>query len=301
MKEKIAAVVILLIAVISSFGCGASKEFTAKPVALSKPAPEAAPVPLENITAGKDAAFVFAAQKYDPLSEDRYLAYVIEAKDRDAAALAKEKAAALQRAVAEAEAQLGTSSQQVVLIDTNPTNSDSDSSSGDSGGSAGDSVDADEPAPSSNERYYNTAAGYSIDFPDGWVIADDELADFQLVAAISPPVGNTSQLLETIGVAVEELPLELSSEEYLDMCVLGFKATFDDFQEVSRSDFTLDGRTGRKMVFTFNNDGTPMKDVLYEVVKGSKAYVIAGAAEAATYSEYEGRFDATASSFKFEN
>ncbi len=121
-----------------------------------------------------------------------------------------------------------------------------------------------------------------------------------MAAAVSPRAGDGDDFLENIGVAAELLPVELTSDEYLEMAVLGLQSSMPEFQEVNRSDFTFDGQPGKKLVFTYVINGTTFKDAFYEVVKGTKVYVIVGTAKASTYGDYKGYFDACAASFKFE-
>ncbi len=93
-KANIAALLILIVS-LTAFGCVEGKEFKAEPVALAKPAPEPEPVPLDKIIAGNDAAIVFAGTNYDALTNDKFLNYIINAKDRDVEERAKEAAAEL--------------------------------------------------------------------------------------------------------------------------------------------------------------------------------------------------------------
>ena len=303
MKETIAAILMLLIA-LSSFGCADGKEFKATPVVLSKKAPEAPPVPLDQIIAANDAALTFAGEKYDALGEDRYLSYVVDAKDRDAEDRAKATAEVLKAATAEAEAQVNSASQSSVSVNTNETNSNNSSSNGGSSGESPNNSAENDPGsePSgSSSRYYNLNLGYSIEFPNGWVSGEAEVADYELVAAINPVAGSDNKLVESIGVAVQGLPAELTAAEYMDMAVIGLKAGMQDFKELSRSDFTIDGRGGKKLVFTYSADGKTMKDALYEFVDGTIAYVIVGTSDDGRFSTYEGKFDVSAGSFRLEN
>lgn len=108
MKKIIVAISLAILTATLAAGCVNEPDIKVEPVALTKPAPEAPPVPLEQILANNAAALNFAVEHKDFLEGDKYLAYVIDAKERDAAEQEKEKARALQAAVDEAQATLSS-------------------------------------------------------------------------------------------------------------------------------------------------------------------------------------------------
>lgn len=108
LKKIIAVISISILTAIMASGCVNEPELTAEPVALAKPAPEAPAVPLEQVLAANSNALQFAGEQRDFLEGDSYLAYVIDAKERDAAEQERKKAAALQRAINEAQAALNS-------------------------------------------------------------------------------------------------------------------------------------------------------------------------------------------------
>jgi len=301
LKKIVLAVSLVIFAAITLAGCVNEPDFVAEPVVFAKKAPEAPPIPLDQVLANNTAAIGFADEKKDFLEGDKFLTFVNDAKERDAAEETKKTALALQAAVNQAQSALNSEAPAVSSGGTQPTGSNTGSQPSSGGSSSGSGSSGSGGQTTGSGRYFNTASGYSIEFPGGWTKIDTTFSGLQFVGAVSGPSGAGDQFAENIGIAVQELPLELSSAEYLDLTVAGLKATMSDFKELKRRDFTLDGGAGKKLVFSYTLNGRKIKDALYEVVKGFKAYVIVGTAQSEEYSKYSGVFDTCAGTLKFES
>lgn len=108
MKKIIVAISLAILTATLAAGCVNEPDVKAEPVALAKPAPEAQAAPLEQVLATNSNALQFAVEQRDFLEGDNYLAYIIDAKERDAAEQERKKAAALQRAINESQAALNS-------------------------------------------------------------------------------------------------------------------------------------------------------------------------------------------------
>lgn len=304
MKKIIVAISLVILTAITAAGCVNEPDIKVEPVALVRKAPEAPPVPLDQILADNSAAISFAVEPKDFLEGDKYLAYVIDAKERDAAEEAKKIAQALQAAVDQAQAALNSPVPSVSPSQAPQTSSGTGSqpaTGGSSSGGTGSGGAGSGGQTTASARYYNTTEGYSIEFPPGWTKVETTFNGMKLIAAVSAPDSAGDKFAENIGVAVQDLPLALNSEEYLGLMKAGLKATTTDFKEIERSSFKLDGKDGKKLVFSYTLNGQTLEDAVYEVVNGLKAYVIVGAAQSEQYSKYSGAFDTSAGTFKFES
>ncbi|MHC4663984.1 MAG: DcrB/PsbP domain-containing protein, partial [Planctomycetota bacterium] len=86
---------------------------------------------------------------------------------------------------------------------------------------------------SEKERYQNDEAGYSLELPEGWQIHETVFDKLKIVYAVSPLDEGSSDFSENLGIAMEELPKEMSSEEYFDLNLPMMKKTCKNLEEVN--------------------------------------------------------------------
>lgn len=305
MKNIVIAVFLFILALGVLAGCVGTPDIKFEPVVLSQKAPEDPPIPLDQILAENSAAIDFASEKRDFLDGDKYLEYVIKTKERDAEAMAMKTVQAIQadndqtQATLDAVPAAPSSDEPQQSSDPVPDPASSDPDAGDSdNGSDGDSDSGNQ---ATTTRYYDEASGYSIEIPTGWGKIEVTFGELKMVQFFDAGTGDGDQVPESIGATSEELPLDMSSAEYLDQGVSGLKEIEKDFKEIERSDFEMDGRTGKKLVYTYTLDGKKVKNSLYAVTKDLRGYVVVGAGAFDQYDKYADDFDSAAKSFKFES
>ena len=239
---------------------------------------------LAKVLAENGAAVAFAGENKDFLEADTFLQYVVEAKDKDEAERRKAATQQLQSSVAQVETQLQPSSPPPAEQPPVPSSPPAET----------------EPEPSDPDRYYNTADGYSIVLPEGWTQTEATWGEEQAIFATSPLEGSDDVFSENLLVAAEDLPIELSSGEYLDLSLTLMEKTLTDFTQVSRESVTLDGNPAEKIVYTYRAGDYTLKQMMYVVVDGLKAYDIVGSALAEGYEAYAPTFATSAGTFRFE-
>jgi hypothetical protein len=121
-----------------------------------------------------------------------------------------------------------------------------------------------------------------------------------LVEATSPWEDDLDEFSEHITVDLEDLDREPDLDVYFARLVEDQGEYLHAFRTVETGELTIDGVDARWFTFEFTSDGYPMKAVGYTFIKDKRAYLIAGIAQAHQFMFYEGVFEKTARSFRFE-
>jgi hypothetical protein len=149
-------------------------------------------------------------------------------------------------------------------------------------------------------RYYNNADGFSVKFHPGWSVIEGDGIETALVEATSPWEDDLDEFSEHVTVDLEDLGSEPELEVYFAQLVEDQGEYLPAFRTVETGEITIDGVDARWFTFEFINDGHPMKAVGYTFIKDKRAYLIAGIAQAHQFMFYQGVFEQTARSFRFE-
>ena len=88
----------------------------------------------------------------------------------------------------------------------------------------------------SGTQYVNRTGKFSLALPPGWIIDKDLLHSPSSLAGLS-----SSDKMRFTVVVQEEYPGSL--ESYKDLTILHVRRTLDDFEELSESNVTIDGKT----------------------------------------------------------
>lgn len=266
-------------------GCVKGQTVKFEPIPPAKKQPVEVPIPLDQVLAGNGAALVLAGDKKDFLEGDKFLTYVKDAKDRDETERAKARATA--RATASATASATPASAPTGGTQWTPP-------------PAPAPTPPPAPAAPTMVRYYNTVMGISIELLSNWTKTEGTLGNTQYVLALSPPEGAGDQGAENLMVGVEDTPVELSAQEYLDIVMTNAKAGMTNYAEVEQTDATLDGKPAKKIVYTYTLGGRTIKQALWATTDGLRGYQVLGSALQDSYDKYAPTFEAYAGSFKFE-
>lgn len=263
------------------------------------------PTPLEDIELKTFDALDLTSDTVNPYEGDDYLAYVNDAKLRDRDEL---KTATVNPLEAMVDALAST----MISMVTDLGNAIANGLSGlDTGSNTNTDTDTDtdtDDADTSDETetvvvnsYTNADSGFSIVFPSDWSVTEGTDGDKNTVTAKSASEGAGDAFLENIEVVIEELVLAFDLEEYTDSVITQLSTDLSEFTEVERQETKIGSLTVKRIVYTHNSGGTPLKSVTY-VVAGEllKGYTITGTAETSKFASFESDFDAAAESFLLE-
>jgi hypothetical protein len=149
-------------------------------------------------------------------------------------------------------------------------------------------------------RYYNHADGFSVRFHPGWTVTEGDGIETALVEATSPWEDDLDEFSEHITIDLEDLHREPELEAYFARLVEDQGDYLPAFRAVESGEAVIGGVDARWFTFEFTTDGYPMKAVGYTFINDKTAYLIAGIAQAHQFMFYQGVFEETARSFRFE-
>jgi hypothetical protein len=148
------------------------------------------------------------------------------------------------------------------------------------------------------DRYYNDKDDFSIKFPKEWENKEGFMGT--AVISLSLKEGNADQFRENVNVVVEQLPREMSLDEYVDASIPNLAKVITDFRENEKGITTINDHDARWLVYSGRMGMINLKCIQYYMVDGKRGYVITCSATSESYDNYRRTFDDVATSFEFE-
>lgn len=137
---------------------------------------------------------------------------------------------------------------------------------------------------SSTERYENAEHGFAVDYPSSWGLdkspAGKPLAQFFALESLD------DQLPANVNVTFEELPLDFTPRQYMDIGLEQLKRLTSDFEQVGRAELEVGGMPGASLEYIGRFEGAPSSGHFYQVavLDERRAFVF-------TYAGGEDNFD----------
>ena len=148
------------------------------------------------------------------------------------------------------------------------------------------------------ERYYSRDYRFSVAFPQGWELANEE--DAASLGAISPRAGFNDSFRENALVGSFELTEELSLLEYFSGNLEYLKDQVPDLVVDNMQMTKLDGLDAIRLVYTSQIEGMSYKTIQVFALKEGRGYIVTGMGQEMAYNDYEEIFDGIVKSFRFE-
>lgn len=155
---------------------------------------------------------------------------------------------------------------------------------------------ASAPARAEGETY--SGNGYTITFPSGWEIQKG--SDPIEVFALSPLEGEQDKFQENINIVLEDVPKDMTNQEYIDLSIDNAKKSLSEFKVVSRKKITIDGQPGEQMVYEHTYKGTKINAGQAIVINKGKSYVVTLSTLNETYAKYAPYLDDSLKTLKFK-
>ncbi|MBT4510769.1 MAG: hypothetical protein HOC20_00975 [Chloroflexi bacterium] len=96
------------------------------------------------------------------------------------------------------------------------------------------------------EEYHNETYNYTLSYPAGWTVSDSEA---ELVRIMKTSIG-------TITVATEQVPVDMTKQEYFLQSIETMEDSLIDFELTSQSELKDDGVVvGRELSYDFSEKG----------------------------------------------
>lgn len=171
---------------------------------------------------------------------------------------------------------------------------------------------SEEPTPTPNETnswdiYQNKNYGFEIKHPSDWTetpnissvnIMGMDISTFSLILA-SPLEGETDAFQEYVSVAVADLPITLTLDQYFGAATNQAKASLKNSKIIESTEITISGLSAKRIVMTGELNQLSLKELVIFIMKDKKAYGIIYAAEANKYSNYLEMANKIIETFKF--
>ncbi|MDI9424173.1 MAG: hypothetical protein QM472_04980 [Spirochaetota bacterium] len=148
--------------------------------------------------------------------------------------------------------------------------------------------------------FRDRSKGFSIVFPDDWEIRTKGLLGATVVQALSPLEEKGDPFRENINVSVEDLSKDVGLSYYREITFENMARALDEFRELERNDFKLDGRKAVMTVFSHRAGALRLKVMLCLVVERHRGYVLVGTATEKSFPEYKPIFFKIIRSMKLE-
>lgn len=153
------------------------------------------------------------------------------------------------------------------------------------------------PAVRGGERYVNEEYGFSIVFPDGWVIQEKNGTEAR-VLAIYMMQGGGFPLTSVVGTA--DLPDNVSLDDWALVLSIGLGAQYEEYKLHDQGETRLNGLPARWIICSFREQEFDLKAVFYIAMVEKRAYMILGMTDKAQFDRHLPTFRQIAESFRLE-
>ena len=146
-------------------------------------------------------------------------------------------------------------------------------------------------------QYENLDRGFRVDYPEEW--SKQNRDDFFATGVVffSPLTNENDRFKERVSVLVENLPREMTLEEYTRQSLAEIKQLSDpDVREAQT--IALGKNEGRQVVYRGEENGGPVQRMQAWTVIGDRAYVVTYTAKSEEYDKYLPLVKQTIASFK---
>lgn len=129
-------------------------------------------------------------------------------------------------------------------------------------------------APAAAERYEDPRYGFTVDVPEGWLIAED--VPRAAVVALYPLAGAADAFAENVNVVVEELPTDLTASGYMDVAWGKLEPQLAQVELIGREELVVGGLPAASIEYRarFPQASTRMHLLQVAVLDGRTVFVV---------------------------
>jgi hypothetical protein len=147
-------------------------------------------------------------------------------------------------------------------------------------------------------RYYDEARGFSIKFPEGWRVQEENGG--VTIAALCPLEDDNDIFYECVSVTVEELPYEMTVDEVFASTMNGIDAAYGGVHVDATGDLSINGIPSKWVFFSYKMEEGTVQAMEYDLTNGRRAYYITCDSELISYASYADILQNSAKTFRFE-
>jgi hypothetical protein len=138
------------------------------------------------------------------------------------------------------------------------------------------------PNTTAQVKTYDNPA-FSIQYPTAWNYQENV---YGAIAMFFTPQGTGDQFRENVGIVTETLPSTMTVDEYYAIIKPQLQNLIKDYTELSNENITIDGLTGKKLIYEGTQVNYKLKWQQVFVIKDTTAYIINYTATADTFDQY---------------
>jgi len=147
-------------------------------------------------------------------------------------------------------------------------------------------------------RYYDQGKGFSIRFPVGWSIQEEN--EGATIAALCPEEDADDMFFECVSVTVEDLPYRMSLNEFFDGNRKSINTYFSDVVVKETGTATIDNAPAKWISYTYEMQEGSVQALEYCLLEARRGYYITCDSEPHKFAAYRDTLEESAQSFRFE-
>jgi hypothetical protein len=148
--------------------------------------------------------------------------------------------------------------------------------------------------------FVSKEAGFSIKYPEQWVIYSEVGSWMPAVEGESPPEGDEDGFSEYVAVDVETVPARISLDEYFDQYHNKLAAESMNYEKHEDGEVDIGGREWKYILYDKEMPEAWWRVLAYVTVRNGKGYAMSCAAENRQFSRHQQTLIEIAHTFEFE-
>jgi hypothetical protein len=151
--------------------------------------------------------------------------------------------------------------------------------------------------------YHNATWGFSIKFPEDWMVAEgEEQAEGTAVMGMAPPEDGNDEYPELCLVTAGELDPGMTLDTFFQLMLTSMEEDPSGVQQLETGEANVNGSDAKWIVISLYDPdfNTDIKSLIYVLVQEPRGYVILCMSEAAQFSNHRSEFEGIAESFRLD-
>jgi hypothetical protein len=157
--------------------------------------------------------------------------------------------------------------------------------------------------PSESSMYHNARWGFSIRFPDDWMVAEaEDQEEGTAVMGMAPPENGNEEYPEFCLVFAGELEPGITLETFFELMLASLEEDSPEVQQLDAGEADVNGQDAKWLVVSVDDPDLNMEimSLLYMLVKEPRGYMIMCMAEAAQFEIQRSELEGIAESFRID-
>ena len=157
------------------------------------------------------------------------------------------------------------------------------------------------PIGSATPSYHNATWGFSIEFPEDWMVAEgEEQEEGTAVMAMAPPEDGNDEYPELCLVMAVELDPGLTLETFFQLMLTSMEEDPSGVQQLETGDANVNGQDAKWLLVAITESGTEVNSLIYLLAADQLGYMIMCVSEAAQFPSHRSELEGIAESFRLD-